>query len=147
MHAESAPNSDSTMRYSHGASSPAVTSSESASTMWVCGEMGYAATTAGRQRATVSATAREPSTCLSMGVAAPAPGSPRGEASSASRRLAVGDTLAAAGEPLRGSRCADGVQSHDAREASDGADEGGVGQRTSEQLTRQLGRRDGHTAR
>ena len=41
------------------------TRSDSASTMWVCGEMGYAATTCGRQRATVSATAREPSICLS----------------------------------------------------------------------------------
>src|SRR6188472_2297397 len=52
--------------YSHGASSPALTSAESASTMCVCGEIGYAATTSGRQRATVSATAREPSSCLRM---------------------------------------------------------------------------------
>src|SRR5690348_15281925 len=34
--------------------------------MWVCGEIGYAATTSGRQWVTVSATAREPSSCLSM---------------------------------------------------------------------------------
>ena len=34
--------------------------------MWVCGEIGYAATTSGRHRATVSATAREPSICLRM---------------------------------------------------------------------------------
>src|ERR1044072_2026000 len=37
--------------------------SESASTMWVCGEIGYALTTSGRQRATARATACEPSSC------------------------------------------------------------------------------------
>jgi hypothetical protein len=61
MHADIAANSDSTRRYSHGDSSPRRTSTDRASTMWVCGEMGYAGTTCGRQRATVSATAREPS--------------------------------------------------------------------------------------
>ena len=54
------------MRYSHGASSPVRTRSESASTMWVCGEIGYAATTSGRQSATASATACEPSIWLSI---------------------------------------------------------------------------------
>src|ERR671933_1771137 len=62
-----AENSDSTLMYSHGASSPPFTSADSASTMCVCGEIGYAAMTSGRQRATASATAREPSICLSMG--------------------------------------------------------------------------------
>jgi hypothetical protein len=40
MHADSAPNSDSTMRYSQCFSAPVRTRSESDSTMWVCGEMG-----------------------------------------------------------------------------------------------------------
>src|SRR6478735_9489802 len=61
--ADIAANSDSTRRYSHGASSPVRTMSESASTMWVCGEIGYALTTSGRQRATARATACEPSSC------------------------------------------------------------------------------------
>ncbi len=40
MQADIAPNSDSTIRYSHGASSPVRTRSLSPSTMWVCGEIG-----------------------------------------------------------------------------------------------------------
>src|SRR6185437_5329899 len=64
MHADMAPNSDSTIRYSQRPATPSSTRSESASTMWVCGEIGYAATTSGPHRATVSAMAREPSTCL-----------------------------------------------------------------------------------
>ena len=35
--------------------------------MWVWGEIGYAPITSGRQRATVSATARQPSIWLGMG--------------------------------------------------------------------------------
>src|SRR4249919_1440347 len=66
MHADIAPNSDSTMRYSHPPASPSSTRSDRASTMWVCGEIGYAATTSGRHRATVSAMALEPSTCCRM---------------------------------------------------------------------------------
>ena len=64
MAADIAPNSDSTMRYSHGASSPVRTRSESASTMCVCGEIGYAEITSGRQSATAFATASEPSSWL-----------------------------------------------------------------------------------
>src|SRR5689334_8785921 len=66
METDIAANSDSTLTNSHGASSPVLTSCESPSTMCVCGEMGYAAITSGRQSATVSATAREPSICLRM---------------------------------------------------------------------------------
>src|SRR6478735_7032362 len=66
MQADIAPNSDSTMRYSQGSSSPVRTRSDSASTMWVCGEMGYAATTCGRHRATVRATAWDPSIWLGI---------------------------------------------------------------------------------
>src|SRR5215207_8860412 len=65
MATDIAANSDSTLTYSHGASSPVLTSPESASTMWVWGEIGYAGMTSGRHSATVSATAREPSICLS----------------------------------------------------------------------------------
>src|SRR5580692_9668782 len=60
-----AANSDSTLMNSHGASCPLLTSVERASTMCVCGEMGYAQMTSGLDKATASATAREPSTCLS----------------------------------------------------------------------------------
>src|SRR5262245_30227489 len=67
MAAESAPNSDSTIRYSHGSSSPVRTRSERCSTMWVWGEIGYALITSGRQSATDWAIAREPSSCLSTG--------------------------------------------------------------------------------
>src|SRR5689334_2112850 len=62
-----AENSDSTLRYSQGASEPSFTRAERASTMCVCGEIGYAAMTSGRHSATASATARDPSTCLSTG--------------------------------------------------------------------------------
>src|SRR5512142_2608142 len=67
MHTDIAPNSLSTLMNSHGSSLPSFANSPSASTMWVCGEMGYAQTTSGRQSATASATAREPSICLRMG--------------------------------------------------------------------------------
>src|SRR5262245_52283881 len=66
MQTDMAPNSDSTLRYSHGASAPVFTSADRPSTMCVCGEIGYAPITSGRHRATVSATAREPSICLSI---------------------------------------------------------------------------------
>src|SRR3954469_11066355 len=65
MQTDIAANSDSTLMYSHGASAPVLTSEDSPSTMCVCGEIGYAPITSGRQSATVSATAREPSICLS----------------------------------------------------------------------------------
>ncbi len=67
MATDIAANSDSTLTNSHGASSPVFTSWESPSTMWVCGEIGYAQMTSGRHSATASATARDPSSCLSMG--------------------------------------------------------------------------------
>src|ERR1051326_3272571 len=61
-----APNSDSTVTKRHGSISPAAAISDSASTMWVCGEIGYAGITCGRQAATARATARDPSIWLSM---------------------------------------------------------------------------------
>src|SRR5438034_11325032 len=67
MQADRAPNSDSTMRYSQCASSPVRTRSDSDSTMWVCGEIGYAEITSGRHSCTACATACEPSICLSIG--------------------------------------------------------------------------------
>src|SRR5271157_1198261 len=63
--ADIAVNSDSTFTNSHGVSSPLLTSCERFSTMCVWGEIGYAQMTSGRQSATASATAREPSTCRS----------------------------------------------------------------------------------
>src|SRR5512146_3273755 len=67
MQADIAPNSDSTIMYSHDASSPVRTRSERDSTMCVCGEMGYAAITSGLHRVTARATACEPSIWLSTG--------------------------------------------------------------------------------
>src|SRR6188768_4081432 len=67
MAADIAANSDSTIRYSHGASSLR-TRSESASTMCVCGEIGYAEITSGRHNATAFATASEPSSWLRIDV-------------------------------------------------------------------------------
>ena len=64
--ADIAANSDSTLR-NPAFSSPFFTRAPSASTMWVCGVIGYAQITCGRHMATASATAREPSICLSTG--------------------------------------------------------------------------------
>src|SRR5438874_8320694 len=61
-----AANSDSTLMNSQGSSAPAFTSSPRPSTMWVCGEIGYAQITSGRHRATACATACEPSHCSSI---------------------------------------------------------------------------------
>src|ERR1022692_2124176 len=66
MATDIAANSDSTLMNSQGESSPFFTISPSASMMWVCGEMGYAQITSGRHRATVRATARDPSICRSI---------------------------------------------------------------------------------
>src|SRR5690349_10396652 len=61
MAADMAANSDSTVRNSHCGTSPCRTIDPIASTMCVCGVIGYAGTTLGRHRATASAIAREPS--------------------------------------------------------------------------------------
>ena len=68
MQADMAANSDSTVRYSHAASSPVRTRSESGSTTCVWGEIGYAAITCGRHSATARATAWEPSSCSRIGL-------------------------------------------------------------------------------
>src|SRR5688572_7019011 len=60
-----AANSDSTFTNSQGCRSPLSTSRDRPSTMCVCGEIGYAQMSSGRQRATVSATSTEPPSCLS----------------------------------------------------------------------------------
>ena len=62
--ADIAANSDSTVMNSHVPRSPVLTIAPSASTMWVCGVIGYAGTTCGRHRATASAIAFDPSICL-----------------------------------------------------------------------------------
>ena len=104
--------------------------------------MGYAATTAGRQRATVSATAFEPSTCLRI-VVLPLLDLRVG----IGRQLQVGGQhiLRGSGEPLLDGLVQRG-QSHDARQADHRADERRVGQRTTEQLASELGRWDADRA-
>src|SRR2546430_1348787 len=67
MATDMAANSDSTLRNS-ALSSSLFTIADSASTMWVCGVIGYAQITCGRHIATASATARDPSICLSIGL-------------------------------------------------------------------------------
>src|SRR3972149_4580659 len=59
--------SDSTGMYS-ASSSPLATSSARCSTMWVCGVMGYAATTSGLQSLTASATAMDTSTPIRVDI-------------------------------------------------------------------------------
>src|SRR5438093_12156529 len=66
MATDSAANSDSTLMNSQPWRSPDLTISPKPSTICVCGVMGYAQMTCGRQSAMASATAREPSICLSM---------------------------------------------------------------------------------
>src|SRR5574344_2532332 len=63
---EIALNSDSTFRNSQSFSVHVFTNLHKFSTMWVCGEIGYAQTTPGRHNATASATPSEPSICLSI---------------------------------------------------------------------------------
>src|SRR4051795_5942105 len=122
---------------SHGVSVPSLTSSPSPSTMWVCGEIGYAQMTSGRHSATASATAREPSSCLSMGGLSDLLSYAR-ERGGGGGRVALAD---AAGEAL-----ADGgddrVEPDLACERGEPAEQGGVRQRTAEVLARE--RRGGH---
>src|SRR4051794_15164712 len=131
-----AANSDSTLTYSHGARSPVRTSPESASTMCVCGEIGYAGMTSGRHRATVSATAREPSICLS--------GMERSfhEGVRRDRGCAVahGDGTGEARLDGGGHR----PQRDDAAERSEAAEQGGVRERPAQVLAREVGGGDGH---
>src|SRR6516164_6130943 len=121
---------------SHGASRPLFTSSPRPSTMCVCGEIGYAQTTSGRQSATASATAREPSACWSMrdlleGVADGVKGvGRRGD-------VAVGDLAA----ELVADRVRDRVERDDAGERGEAAEQHRVRQRSAEAPERDLGDR------
>src|SRR5688572_1482958 len=141
MQAESAPNSDSTIRYSHGARSPAPTRSDRASTMWVCGEIGYAATTCGRHRATVSATARDPSSCLSNGLTPTVARlvARRDEVASllGQSDVGFGNVAARAGEPSA-DRTGDSLRPQQASDARDGTDKHRVRQWPPEQPTGEL---------
>src|SRR4051794_11126776 len=130
-----AANSDSTLTYSQGDSSPVRTSPECASTMCVCGEIGYAGMTSGRHSATVSATAREPSICLS--------GMPRSH-----HEVVRGDR--SRGVPLRHlareadmDRGRDRLERDDAAERGEAAEQRGVRQWPADVLPRELGGRDG----
>jgi len=68
MATDSAANSDSTLMNSQFFRWPSLTISPRPSTIWVCGVIGYAQITSGRQSAMVSAIACEPSACFSMTV-------------------------------------------------------------------------------
>src|SRR5881394_2212021 len=129
-----AANSLSTLMKSHGASVPSFTSSPSPSTMCVCGEIGYAQMTSGRQSATASATACEPSVCLSMGqsfqfATHDVVGLGRG-----------GDIVLGHGAGKLGAdRVRDGVERDEARQGGEAAEQHRVGQRPAEVLARDLG--------
>src|SRR6185436_10526700 len=130
MATDMAANSDSTLMNSQGASSPDATISPSASTMCVCGEIGYAQITSGRASATASATAREPSSCFSM-----------------ERLIGGGGGGDVRLRHLAGELFADGAghraQGNDARERGEGAEQRRVRHRAADELERQLGRRHG----
>src|SRR5688572_2510856 len=133
-----AANSDSTLMNSHGASSPVFTSCESASTMCVCGEMGYAAITSGRQQAIVSATAREPSSCLGIdGLQDECVGGRGGGDVRLRQRRR---------EPVA-DRGGDGVERDELGDSGQGAEQRGVRQRPPEVLARDLRRRHGDDGR
>src|SRR3954447_2072162 len=129
-----AENSDSTLMYSHGASAPSFTSADSASTMCVCGEIGYAAITSGRHSATASATAFEPSICLSTG-----------QLSDQVVRGARGGDVAR-GDPVGEAlvdRCRDGVDRDRARRRGERAEQRGARDRSPQMLARKIGRGHG----
>ena len=137
--ADSAANSDSTMRYSQGASSPVLTRSESPSTMCVCGEIGYAAITSGRQSATAAATAWEPSICLRMR------GLPDLVLHERVRGLGGGDVGRDPTAPANFSRIAAATDAErdDAADRGEGSEQGGVRQRAPEVLARDVRGRHG----
>src|SRR5947209_14190453 len=131
MATDIAANSDSTFMNSHGVSWPDFTIADSPSTMWVCGEIGYAQITSGRHRATASATARDPSVCLSMG----------GLQVICRRRgrdVAIGDT----GGEAAADRALDRRQRDDPGERGERAEQRRVRHRPSHVLARELARRD-----
>src|SRR5215204_6139358 len=119
---------------SQGCNRPVFTSAESASTMWVCGEIGYAAMTSGRQQAIASATALDPSICLGMD---------RLQQLQA-RRLCRGRVGLAdrAGEALADRR-RQRARRRDSRHGGQRAEQRRTGHRASKVLSRQLARRDG----
>src|SRR4249919_1717466 len=100
--------------------------------MWVCGEIGYAAITSGRQRATVSAIAREPSTCERI-VAHPL----FGEAEAVGSQPGVQLPRLAAEALLHG--LAEGLERDDPGDPGQGTEQCGVGQRPAEPATGQVG--------
>src|SRR4029453_18277276 len=141
MQAESAANSDSTSRYSHGVRAPVRTRSERLSTMCVCGEIGYAAITSGRHRATASATAREPSSCLRTSRL------PRRRRRERIPLLGGGRVSLAdvAGEPTADRRD-DRLERHDPCQCGEAPEQRGVRQGPPDVPPRDLARRDGERA-
>src|SRR5207342_329703 len=131
-----APNSDSTIRIRQLPTRPSPTRSDRPSTMWVCGEIGYAATTSGRQRATVSAIARDPSTCFSM---AHPLRSVLDQVEAVGRELGV-EVARVAGEAVAHGQLQGGQVDHPG-ESGEGTEQAGVGQRAAEALPREVARR------
>ena len=107
--------------------------------MCVCGEIGYAETTSGRQSATARATACEPSIWLRMRSPPASWTTSRGRASAA----ATFRSPVAAGEPLADRR-GDGVERDDAGQRGERAEQRGVRERAPELLAGDLGRRHRH---
>src|SRR5688500_5851354 len=137
MQADIAANSLSTLRNSQEPSSPAFTICERPSTMWVCGEIGYAQMTSGRHAATVSATAREPSICLSTGrLPHRAIDEPEGRLG----RRGVALARLAREAPADGGE--DRSEAYDARQRGEPAQQRGARQRTAQVLASQVGGRD-----
>src|SRR5579859_2905255 len=120
---------------SQSASSPDFTSSPRPSTMWVCGVIGYAQITSGRQSATALATAWEPSICSSMGFlrgAKELEGAARGD------RVPLAD----AAREFRADRGAHRVDGDLARHRREAAEKRRIGQRAPDALQRELARGD-----
>src|SRR4051794_238509 len=136
MATDIAANSDSTLTNSQGARRPSFTSLERPSTMWVCGEMGYAQMTSGRHMATASATATEPSICLSNETLLPL-GEDQMVCGARGLHVAVGDVP---GEALA-DRVLERGERDDARRRGECAEQRRAGHRPAEVLARDLRRR------
>src|SRR6185369_5193800 len=108
----------------------------SPSTMWVCGEIGYAQITSGRQRATASATAAEPSTCLSM-LVLPMPCFDEIVSGGGGGDIRVGDARAETFPDCR----ADRVERNPSGRRRQRTEQRGVRQRLADIRERKLGRR------
>src|SRR5262249_15686371 len=134
---DSAANSDSTLMNSQSASSPVFTSSPRPSTMCVCGVMGYAQITCGRQSATASAIAWDPSVSLSIG---------RLFCNLLGFLRRPHLPLRHFGGELLAYRARQGFEADDAREGGEATEQRNVRHGAPDVLARNLGRREGEDA-